>query len=324
MNFLIFGGSGFIGTHLCNYIESKNQTDYKVIKYDIEKKVSDDFEKLDIRQPIDINLTNIENSVIFNLAAVHITPGHLDHEYFETNILGAVNICDFARKNNINTIVFTSSIAPYGPSEKLKDENIVPMPNSPYGISKLTAEYIHKIWQAEDAKKRKLIIVRPGVVFGQSEGGNFTRLYNSLKKRMFFYPGRKTTLKASVYVKDVVRILFETANAANPGVETYNLTYDPAPSIEHICTVMAQVTNLPTPQIIVPGWLLKIVGGGIYYAGRSIGKKINGIHPDRVEKLMISTNISGDKLNNSPFKLQFSLKDAIQDWYSDCDKKGLY
>jgi len=322
MNFLIFGSSGFIGTHLARHI-IKNNADANIYKYDIAKRVSDDFSILDVRKPISLKLPNLSGSIIFNLAAVHTTPGHPDNEYFETNIWGAGNVCNFARENNINTIVFTSSIAPYGPSEELKEETTLPMPNSPYGISKLTAEYIHKVWQAEDPDNRKLFIVRPGVVFGQSEGGNFSRLYAALKKGSFFYPGRKDTIKAAVYVKDVARILYDGGLNSAPGFDTFNLTLYPAPTIETICTTMAEVTGVKGPRLVVPGGFLKFAAGNVYYMGRLIGKKINGIHPDRVKKLMISTNISGKKLSESPYKLKFTLKEALADWYTDCDQQGL-
>lgn len=200
----------------------------------------------------------------------------------------------------------------------------MPMPNSPYGISKLTAEYIHKLWHAEDPLNRKLIIVRPGVVFGKHEGGNFTRLYQSLKKNFFFYPGRKDTIKATVYVKDVVRILYDTSISSSCGSVTYNLTYYPAPTIQEICETIASVTNVNQPKLLVPAALLKIAAGSLYYIGGIVGKKINGIHPDRVKKLMISTNISGKKLSESPYKLRFTLAEAIQDWFNDCNKEGLY
>jgi nucleoside-diphosphate-sugar epimerase len=307
MNYLIFGSSGFIGTHLSNYILANNNSETNIFKYDISNKVTNDFVFLDVRKPLDVDIRDSSNSIIF-----------------KTNILGAQNICDFARKNNIDTIVFTSSIAPYGPSEELKEETTIPMPISPYGISKLTAEYIHKVWQAEDSANRKLIIVRPGVVFGKAEGGNFTRLYKSLKKGFFFYPGRKDTLKAAVYVKDVARILYESGTKSAPGFETYNLTYYPAPTLEDICLTMAEVTGGAKPKLVVPGNLLKFAAGNVYYLGRVIGKKINGIHPDRVKKLMVSTNISGKKLSESPYKLQFTLKQAISDWFNDCEQKGLY
>jgi nucleoside-diphosphate-sugar epimerase len=322
MNYLIFGSSGFIGTHLANYLKSFDK-DGIIYKFDINTKVSNDYDVADVRKALKLNVTNAAQSIIYNLAAIHTTPGHPNNEYFETNILGAENVCNYARENKISTIVFTSSIAPYGPSEELKSETTMPMPNTPYGISKLTAEYIHKVWQAEDSLNRKLIIVRPGVVFGKAEGGNFTRLYGSIKKGMFFYPGRKDTIKAAVYVKDVVRILSEASYNESPGVVIYNLTYDPAPTIEKICETMADVIGANKPKLVIPGTSLKIAAGAVYYTGRIIGKKINGIHPDRVKKLMISTNISGKKLNESAYKLQFTLKEAISDWYNDCNKENL-
>lgn len=76
-----------------------------------------------------------EDDIIFNFAAVHRTPGHQDHEYFETNIRGAENVVAFAEKWNIKKIVFTSSIAPYGAAEELKKETTLPTPNTVHTVS---------------------------------------------------------------------------------------------------------------------------------------------------------------------------------------------
>lgn len=326
MNYLVFGGEGFIGKHLIEYLMNDLGISGSVI-YSLDIKEDSDFEnyhKVDVREPIDFYISDIGDSVIYNLAAVHTTPGHLDYEYFETNIKGAENICYFAEKHNINKIVFTSSIAPYGASEKEKNEQSLPTPNTPYGISKLVAEHIFKAWQGKDSNIRKVSIVRPGVVFGKGEGGNFTRLYQAQKKGVFFYPGRRDTLKASVYVKDVVRILYSIIKDETPqNVKLYNLTYYPPPSIETICCLIAEVTQVSKPHILVPAGLLKMAAAGIYYTGMIIGRKFTGIHPDRVKKLMISTNINGEKLERSEYRLRFSLKEALEDWFEDCNKKGL-
>lgn len=122
-------------------------------------------------------LNPTSEDIIFNFAAVHRTPGHEDYEYFETNIKRAENVTNFAVKYGIKKIVFTSSIAPYGAAEELKSETTLATPNTAYGISKLVAEKIHMIWQNGDIENRQLTIVRPGVVFGKGENGNFTRLY---------------------------------------------------------------------------------------------------------------------------------------------------
>jgi len=313
-NPLIFGASGFIGQHLAKYLDSR------VNCFDI--KTNGESKICDVRKPIDIDVNDI--SVIYNLAAIHTTPGHKYKEYFDTNINGAENICNFARVKKINTIVFTSSIAPYGTWEDEKTEESLPLPTSAYGSSKLVAEEIHKRWQAEKPNERKLIIVRPGVVFGQNEGGNFTRLYKAMKKGQFFYPGRKDTKKAAIYVKDLVSLMVKMAEKEKPGVHLYNTVYTPIHSIEEICKTMAKVTDAKEPIFTISAGALKLAASTIHILGKIIGKSFDGIHPDRVKKLMVSTNINGQKLLDHGYNMEYSLEEAIGDWYNDCDRRGLY
>jgi GlcNAc-P-P-Und epimerase len=307
---IVIGSSGFIGTHLCHALVEKGINEIR--KIDINSEIS-----ADIRKPFDIDGNFGENTVIFNLAAIHRTPGHPDKEYFETNMLGAKNVCDFAKKRGIKTIVFTSSISPYGTSEEQKTEETLPMPNTPYGISKLAAEHIHKEW-AIGSPEHFLSIARPGIVFGKGENGNMTRLYSALKKRRFAYAGRKDTIKASIYVKDLVRILLEMAENPKERIQTYNCTYFPAPTIEHIAKTIKAATGLnrfipyiPKTPLMAAASVAGIVGG--------LGL---GICPERVHKLMVSTNISGEKLNRD-YPLKYSLEEAFADWFKDCEGRGL-
>ena len=225
----------------------------------------------------------------------------------------------FCREVRDKEIVFTSSIAPYGAAEDLKTEETLPTPNTPYGISKLVAEKIHTIWQAKKSNERQLTIVRPGVVFGKGENGNFTRLYWGIRGGKFFYPGRKDTIKACIYVKELVRFMLYRLENHNEGVELYNCTYEPAFTIEQIVETMKKATGLQRTVVEVPGSLLmtvaRIVG--------SLGGKALGICPARVKKLMISTNICGKKLADSGYKFHYTFEEAIKDWYRDNDNKYL-
>ena len=58
--------------------------------------------------------------------------------------------------------------------QRMMSSSTLPTPNTAYGIAKLVAEKIHEKWQNGDAAHRQLTIVRPGVVFGKGENGNFT------------------------------------------------------------------------------------------------------------------------------------------------------
>ena len=319
-NVIIFGGSGFIGTHLSKFLLQSGFAD-KVFVVDIREPRFED-ERLvhlpyDITQPFDGGAAKFD--IVYNLAAVHVTPGHEQEEYFQANIRGAEHVCDFAARRNIKRIVFTSSISPYEVSESLKTEETLPQPMNAYGSSKLVAEYIHQCWLAGD-NERKLTILRPGVVFGPGEGGNFVRLYKSLRKRYFFYPGRRDTKKACVYIKDLVRAMYEMGNS-EVRFQLFNMCYPEAHSIRAIVKEIAAVTKVNSHSLVIPGLVLKGVALTAKVLGLSSG---SGIDPERVRKLMISTNISGKRLEQSPYALRYSLRDALKDWYEDCAFKVLY
>src|SRR5690606_13352729 len=84
-----------------------------------------------------------------------------------------------------------------------KSEDSLTMPLTPYGVSKLTAEKIHMQWQAKDSASRKLLVVRPGVIFGAGERGNVTRMVKALLGHYFFYTGNQAVRKAGGYVKEL-------------------------------------------------------------------------------------------------------------------------
>lgn len=138
------------------------------------------------------------------------------------------------------------------------------------------------------------------------------------EKGYFVYPGRKDTRKACIYVKDVARACSHFGRASN-GFQLYNLCYAPSPTIKTICETISKVTDAKSPRFSVPGSALKTIAYFIRAGGKITGKNFAGIHPDRVQKLMISTNISGEKLIDSPFSLQYPLRDAIKEWFEECE-----
>ena len=92
MNYIIFGGSGFIGTHLIHLLKEECVKDGdKIYDLDIvlpgeegvvpgvvEKNEGVEYRRLDVRKTIDFEFTSSSQDIIFNLAAVHRTPGHQD------------------------------------------------------------------------------------------------------------------------------------------------------------------------------------------------------------------------------------------------------
>lgn len=208
----------------------------------------------------------------------------------------------------------------YNPDAIMVIKSTIPVGYTASVISKLVAEKIHQMWQVKD-ENRELTIVRPGIVYGKGEHGNMTRLYKGMKGHYFMYTGRKDTIKACIYVKELVLFFkYRMMDNSFPGTDIFNCTFEPAYNIEQICETMKKATGLNYRIPLIPGGLLMTAATILGPIG---GKKV-GIHPARVKKLMISTNICGKKLAACDYKFHYSFEDTFTDWLDDCDGKGLY
>lgn len=312
MNILITGSSGFIANHLIQSLKNKN------IIYGIDlKKSKNTTYQFDVRKVFKTQILPKKIDLIINLAAVHREPGHKPNEYFDTNILGAENVTEFAEKVDCKQIIFTSSISPYGIEDKLKDEDTIPCPNTPYGSSKLTAEKIHIAWQNRDIKKRILTIVRPGVVFGKGEEGNMSRLVKYIHKNFFFYVGNKNTRKAGIYVKELVRQILwvheKQVKNLFPKITLFNASMWPNPSISEYVDNIKLVAGLRRIIPNVPYSFL--ICCGIFFESffKMIGKA-NPFSPVRLRKLVRPNLVKPSFLIKHKYKFNYTLVSALQDW----------
>lgn len=326
-NCIIFGGTGFIGSHFAQYLIHHDLVDHVYLAdinpmrpyYNFDQ-TKIHFIHVDVRRAINTDLLPNNVTVIANFAAVHREPGHENDEYYETNLYGAQNVCDFADKVACKKLIFTSSIAPYGTSEVPKDEHSLTAPTSAYGGSKLAAEKIHQIWQMANAKSKQLVIVRPGVVFGPGEGGNVTRLIKAVTHRYFFYMANKQTRKAGVYVKELCHAMWwvlQQQTKTKEKFSLFNMTMSPAPSIKNYVDTVCEVSGFNRYVPSVPYGFLFMMAFLIEVMTKPLGMK-NPFSPVRIRKLVNSNNIVPNYLVQNQYPYLFSLKSAFADWKKDC------
>lgn len=144
---LVTGGAGFIGSHIVD----------RLIQEGIEPIVLDDFsvgKRENLPEGIRIiegdirNLKLVEDAmkdvdIVFHQAARVSIRASVDHfvDDANVNIMGTINLIKAMIKYNVSKIIYASSMAVYCNSKNLPiDEGHSIEPNSPYGISKLTAE----------------------------------------------------------------------------------------------------------------------------------------------------------------------------------------
>ncbi|MGM0404735.1 MAG: GDP-mannose 4,6-dehydratase [Thermoplasmatota archaeon] len=151
---LVTGGCGFVGTNLIDYLLVN--TDWKInvldnlsegkIKY---LKSIDNYDENrvaffegDIREEKDIVRSMDDCDYVIHLAAqTGVVPSiELPLEDADINIIGTIKLLQEAVKNKIERFIVASSAAPLGEQTMPIDENKVPQPMSPYGVSKLACE----------------------------------------------------------------------------------------------------------------------------------------------------------------------------------------
>ncbi|MDT0554162.1 NAD-dependent epimerase/dehydratase family protein [Urechidicola vernalis] len=319
---IIFGGAGYIGSFLIEKL-LEEKVFSKIYVYDLnlnpflcDLKDDDNINYLvgDVRNKIKFDVEaefDKEKSWIFNLAAVHREPGHEFKEYFDTNIPGAENINEFARTSGIKNLFFTSSIAPYGRSLDQRNENSMLYPETAYGISKGLAEKIHQLWLKED-DSRRLIIVRPSVIFGPNDPGNVYRMIKSLKKGTFVLPDGGKVVKGYGYVYGLVDSFLFTMNRKVPLI-IYNYAENPVVPLNEMVEIAKDELGYKKPTIKMSVKLLSFIAFFIQFGFKLIGKK-SDIHPVRVRKAGFPTNIKPQYLIENDFEFKYDFRSALKHW----------
>ena len=284
-----------------NFFESYIVCDInKLVGFENEAKVN--YIQINVREAIAIRIDDqiyVENSWNFNFAAIHREPGHEYKEYFDTNIPGAENVSQFARNSGIKNIFFTSSIAPYGRSLFERTEQSTLYPETAYGISKAMAEKIHQNWLAED-QSRRLVIVRPSVIYGPNDPGNVYRMIKSLKNGTFVLPDGGKVIKAYGYVYGLIESIKFVVNTKKDRLIIYNYAEYPLTDLKGMTTIAKNELNYKMPTLGVPTFFLVSIAGIIQVITKIIGKK-SQIHPVRVKKAGFPTNIRPQYLIENNF-----------------------
>lgn len=318
---VLFGGDGYIGRNLLKSLLLNNIFE-KYYVFDLKRtKVNEKIYALpnvtfisgDVRKSIPnfIEESPQKESWIFNFAAIHREPGHEFPEYFDTNIPGAENVCEFAIRSKVTNIFFTSSIAPYGksPHERTEESNLYP--ETAYGISKALAEKIHESWflRSDD---RKLIIVRPSVIFGPHDPGNVYRMIKSLKMGLFVLPDGGKVIKGYGYIFGLIDSILFTINQ-NKRKIVYNYAENPLVPLKEMVRITKEELGYKKPTLNIPVMILAKIAGIVQIVFKLSGKK-SDIHPVRVRKAGFPTNIKPAYLINNNFDFKYPYDKALKHW----------
>ncbi|MFN3740426.1 MAG: NAD-dependent epimerase/dehydratase family protein [Thermodesulfovibrionales bacterium] len=310
MNIAIIGGSGFIGSRLCNRLENA-----KVDFYIIDKKQSYYFpEKTKIADIRDIDALRkaIDKcDIVINLAAEHrddVTPKSL---YDEVNVEGSKNIIQICKKKKINHIIFTSSVAVYGfAPPNTKEDGPIRYFND-YGRTKWEAEKLYRHWYEESPDTRKLTIIRPTVVFGERNRGNVYNLLKQIATGFFPMIGSGNNIKSMAYVENVAAFIeYMITNAK--GYEVYNYVDKPDLTMNELVSLVKEKMGLrPNVGFHWPYWTGYLVGFVFDVLAAITGRKYP-VSRIRVKKFCSTTQFGTSIYEKTNFKPPVSLIEGLE------------
>ena len=240
MSYLITGGSGFIGTALGLALR-RSGDQFQIIDKNLSQTFPERVAQINILDA-DRLAQSLSGETIFHLAAEHrddVKPLEL---YHHVNVAGTANLCRAARLRGIDRIIFTSSVAVYGFTDRQTDETGAINPFNAYGHSKYAAEQVLRTWANEAPKTRSLTIIRPTVVFGPGNRGNVYSLFRQIALKRFVMVGRGENCKSLAYVDNLVAFLSH-ATQFGPGVHLFNYVDGPDFTMHDLVSFVRQTLH---------------------------------------------------------------------------------
>ena len=260
MNILVAGGAGFIGSHLCDALLSKNNTVIVADKlimgskniehlsqntnfkfYEMELADQDNVDKLFRDNKIDIVYHMAANSDIQKSA----NDTSID---FNDTLLTTRVLLESMRKNNVKNIFFASTSAVYGemPDIVLNEETGGLKPVSYYGGAKLASEALISSYVSM-CDMNAVIFRFPNVIGPRLTHGvvyDFVKKLRNNPKELEIL-GNGTQCKPYIYVTDLVNAIVKLTEQFEPGVDVFNISVmSEGTSVTHIAEIVVDVLGL--------------------------------------------------------------------------------
>ncbi|MCD6299942.1 MAG: SDR family oxidoreductase [Dehalococcoidales bacterium] len=156
---IVTGGAGFIGSHLAEELANRGYS--VVILDDLSTGRMENIADLLAKENIEFVQGNINDAsllqrlfrdvyYVFHLAAIPSVPRSIENPLVShrVNATGTLNVLLSARDSGVKKVVYASSSSVYGDTgTAAKREDMMPNPQSPYAVTKLTGEYYCRVFQ---------------------------------------------------------------------------------------------------------------------------------------------------------------------------------
>jgi GDP-4-dehydro-6-deoxy-D-mannose reductase len=257
MRALVIGASGFVGRHLVSHLESCGD---EVVASDRASGGPDICDEA----AMVVHLAETAPDVVYHLAGQSdVARSWVDvHGTYRTNVEGLLNVLAASRAAGVSKVVAVISADVYGyvlPEQLPLDENTPMRPVSPYGASKVAADYA--ALQAFLGYGMDVVRVRPFTHIGPGQSERFVA--SALASRIAMAErdeldeitvGSLDTRRDFTDVRDVVRAYRLLAEHGQAG-EVYNICTGVDISIQDLADTLVSLADRPVRLVPDPALL---------------------------------------------------------------------
>lgn len=250
---LVTGGAGFIGSHVADHLI---QMGHDVIVLDdltggFRENVAPAGRFVE-GSILDHNLINRlfeQHSFDYVYHSAAYAAEGLSHFIkrfnYNNNLIGSINLINAAINHNVKCFVFTSSIAVYGSGQSPMTEDMMPVPEDSYGISKLAVEQELRV--CHEMFGLNYVIFRPHNVYGERQniGDRYRNVVGIFMNQLLRGEpmtvfGDGTQQRAFTHIDDVAPIIAASVDFPAARNEIFNVGADVPYTVNELAAVVAQ------------------------------------------------------------------------------------
>jgi UDP-glucose 4-epimerase len=255
---LVTGGAGFMGSHVAEHLLRMG---HKVVVLD---DLSGGF-----RENVPAGTEFVEGTIMDHEMVNRLFERHsFDYVYhlaayaaeglshfikrfnYNNNLIGSINLINASLNHEVKCFVFTSSIAVYGSGQSPMSEEMIPVPEDPYGIAKLAIEQDlhvnHEMFGMDS------IVFRPHNVYGERQniGDRYRNAVGIFMNQLLHGEpmtvfGDGTQKRAFTHIDDVAPIIAKSVNYPAAKNQVFNVGADTPYTINELAHEVADAMGVP-------------------------------------------------------------------------------
>ena len=248
----VTGGSGFIGTYLTRQLLKDN---YKVIVFDLRFSNSfiNEFEDSVVRIVGDLQSEELINALlqyqpshVFHLAGLKNRTNSPEEfmSSIEVNYKGTLNLFSaLVDQKWLEHLVTMGTSEEYGSAQPPFSEETREMPNSAYGLSKLSATRLALLYHTQF--NLPVTSLRPSIAYGPNQGSEvfIPALIKTLRSGDKFSMTSGDQLRDFIYIDDLINAIILAAENEKVIGKILNIAYGKSEKLSDVAKYIARELN---------------------------------------------------------------------------------